>query len=175
MASQPYLGEIRMFAGNFAPFGWALCNGQIMSIQQNTALFSLLGTMYGGNGQTTFALPDLQGRVPIHQGQSTFGTNYNVGEIAGSESVTLTDQEMPAHTHAVSVAAIGTTDSPVNGYPATDPAGNVAQFKANTTANAAMNANAVRPTGGSQPHANIQPTLAVTYIIALTGVYPSRN
>lgn len=175
MASQPFLGEIKMFAGNFAPLHWAFCSGQIMSIAQNSALFALLGTTYGGNGQSTFALPDLRGRVPIHMGTGPFGTQYVEGEVSGTESVTLTAADTPTHTHPAQVAAIGTTDTPVNGYPATDPAGNVAQFKANTSANANMNPAAISTAGGSQPHANIQPSLAVSYIIALAGVFPTRN
>ena len=147
-----------------------MCNGQLLAISQNSALFALLGTTYGGDGQSTFALPDLRSRIPIHVG----GT-FVQGEVAGTESVTLTSQTVPSHSHVASAATAGTTDSPVAGFPATDPAGNVAQFKVNTPANATMNATAIKNAGGGQPHANIQPILAVTYIIALEGIFPSQN
>jgi microcystin-dependent protein len=170
MADQPFLGEIRLFGGNFAPRGWAMCNGQLLAISQNSALFALLGTTYGGDGQSTFALPDLRSRIPIH-----VGPGFAQGQVAGTESVSLTAQTLPAHSHIASAATNGTTDSPVGGFPATDPAGNVAQFKTNTTANATMNSAAIKNAGGGQPHANIQPILVVTYIIALEGVFPSQN
>jgi microcystin-dependent protein len=175
MADQPFIGEIRMFGGNFAPVGWALCEGQIQQISQNSALFNLIGTTYGGDGVNTFALPDLRGRVPNHQGQSAGTSVYVIGEISGVENVTLTGLQLPAHTHTANAAAIGNTDTPVNHYPAADPAGNVVQFKANTAANATMNGSAIATAGGNQPHSNLQPLLAVNYIIALFGIFPSRN
>src|SRR6266699_540643 len=123
MAGQPFIGEIRMFGGNFAPVGWALCNGQVQAIDQNTALFSLIGTTYGGDGVSTFGLPDLRGRVPNHMGQGPGLNNYVTGEVNGVENVMLTVQQLPAHSHTANVAAIGNTDTPVNHYPAADPAG----------------------------------------------------
>ena len=175
MASQPFIGEIKMFAGNFAPAGWAFCSGQLVPISQYTALFSLLGTMYGGDGQQTFGLPDLRGRVPVHQGVSVNGISYVIGEMAGTEAVTVTVNQLPAHSHTVKASNMGTVDTPVNGFPATDPGANVAQFKANTPANSSMAATAVGSAGGSQPHSNIQPYLAISYIICLQGIFPTRN
>jgi microcystin-dependent protein len=174
MGATPFVGEIMMFAGNFAPAGWALCNGQLMAISQNTALFSLLGTFYGGDGVTTFALPNLQSRVAIHQGQGPGLSPYVLGQQAGTETVTVTQNEMPSHNHAAVVVTIGASDSPVNKLPASDPGGNVAQFKTGA-ANAQMAANAVNLTGGNQPHSNIQPVLTLNFCIALFGVFPSRN
>lgn len=175
MASQPYIGEIRIFAGSFAPRNWAMCNGQTMAISQNETLYNLIGTTYGGDGQTTFELPDLRGRVPVGAGQGVGLSNYVLGQKSGSESVILTQQQIPTHNHTAYAAGMGTTDSPANEYPATDPAGNVAQFKSGTSQNASMNANAIATAGGGQPHNNLQPVLPVTYIIALFGVYPSRS
>jgi microcystin-dependent protein len=137
-------------------------------------LFDLIGTTYGGDGQTTYRLPDLRGRVPLHQGTASSGTNYVVGEVLGAESVTLTGQQIPAHTHAAHVSPNGTTDSPVGAFSATDPAGNVAQFFTGP-ANAQMSDAAIAGAGGSQPHNNIQPVLAVTFIIAMFGIFPSQN
>jgi len=165
----PFLGEIRMFGGNFAPVGWATCDGQILSIAQNTALFSLLGTTYGGNGQTTFALPDLRGRVSVHQGGS-----FVLGQTGGSETVTLTTTNLPAHTHAANAAAAGTALSPAGHYWAADPGENVAPYAAAPDGKV-MSGAAIHTQGGSQPHENMQPFLAITFIIALSGVYPSRS
>ena len=166
--SEPFLGSIIMFGGNFAPRGWALCNGQILPIAQNTALFSLLGTTYGGNGQTTFALPDLRGRVPVHPGQGPGLSSYSLGQSAGAESITLTAAEMPAHTHSQPATnADQNTNRPNGAVPAR---GGV---YAGSTDGSAFDATTVA--GGSQPHSNLQPYLAVNYIIALEGIYPSRN
>jgi len=168
----PFVGEIQMFAGNFAPTGWALCNGQLLSIASNTALFSLLGTTYGGNGQTTFALPDLRGRVPIHPGQGPGLSARLLGEVGGTETYTLGANEMPAHTHTEAAStANGVADSPTGRMPARMP-GAIPQY--GSTSNVNLAAAAVANSGGSQPHNNLQPYLAVTYIIALQGVYPSR-
>jgi microcystin-dependent protein len=178
--SQPFLGEIKMVGFNFAPRGYAFCNGQILPIAQNAALFSLLGTMFGGNGQSTFGLPDMRSRIPVHQGQGTGLSNYVMGEVTGSENVTLNVTQMPAHTHAATVNC----QSPMTARSAgTDPTGNFmtvtdgANIYAPGTSNAQMNAttvtNAVQ--GGSQPHQNIQPVLCVNFIIALEGIFPSRN
>jgi microcystin-dependent protein len=168
--SEPFIGEIRMFGGNFAPRGWAFCNGQLLSISQNTALFSLIGTFYGGDGQTTFALPDLRSRVPMHQGQGPGLTAYGVGEQAGTETVTLITSQMPAHNHVVNAS-----NGPVN---STRPANAVpAKGGSYTTANpdTTMHPAAVGSAGGSQPHGNRQPSLCVSFIIAMEGIFPSRN
>ncbi len=186
--AEPYLAEIIMFAGNFAPNGWAFCNGQIMSINQNQALFSLLGTTYGGNGTTTFALPNLQGRVPIHAGQLAGGSQYVLGQLSGSESVTLITQQMPAHTHLATGGAQASSNnadqtSPVGNIPATANAGGSSRPTPTPSYTAAANANGnlggngptIAPTGGNQPHNNLQPYGVVNFIIALQGIYPSRG
>jgi microcystin-dependent protein len=170
--SEPFLGEIRMFGGNFAPRGWAFCNGQILSIAQNTALFSLLGTTYGGNGQTTFALPDLRGRSPMHWGQGPGLTNRTLGERSGTEAVKLTRSQMPAHSHEM--RATGTpanSVAPVNRLLAVG--GN--QYQATWDQATVMSSRSIGPTGSDQPHANMHPYLAVSFIIALEGIFPSRN
>jgi microcystin-dependent protein len=172
-AQEPFLGEIKLVPYNFAPRGWAFCDGQILSIAQNTALFSLIGTTYGGNGQTTFALPDLRGRVAIEVGQGPGLSNYDLGQVGGEESHTLTQGEMPAHTHvAAADASNGSADTPTGLLPARNPAGIPAY---GGTANAALSALAIAPAGGSQPHNNLQPYLGLHYIIALEGIFPSRN
>ncbi len=171
----PFLGEIALVPYNFAPRGWAFCDGQILSIAQNTALFSLLGTTYGGNGQTTFALPDLRGRVPMHCGGGPGPglSTYNLGQTGGVENVTLLASQMPAHNHALNAnSANGTSDSPVNALPGKNASG-VPQFSA--ASNAAMAAGAIGLTGGNQPHENLQPYLGLNYVIALQGIFPSRN
>jgi microcystin-dependent protein len=174
-----FLGEIRMFGGNYAIKHWAFCNGQLMSIAQNQALFSLIGTTYGGDGRTTFALPDLRGRLPMSQGQGPGLSNYVMGQSSGSENVTLTINEMPMHTHQFSATADNATTA--------DIANNVLPGQP-TTANSKLYAepgNAGTPTplaqsavglsGGNLPHSNLMPSLCVTFIIALQGMYPSRN
>ena len=177
--SEPFIAEIRMFAGNFAPRGWAFCNGQIMSIAQNTALFSLLGTTYGGNGQTTFGLPDLRGRVPVGMGQGPGLPNITEGEMAGEPNHTLNSNEMPAHTHTAQVtvkASSAEADS-------TSPNGKVlaspeqAAIYGNGPGDVTMSSPNVNTSvaGGNQPHNNMQPYLGMNYIIALEGIYPSRN
>jgi microcystin-dependent protein len=173
--ANPFLGEIRMFGGNFAPVGWALCNGQLLSIAQNTALFSLLGTTYGGNGTTTFALPDLRARVPIHAGQGVGLSSYTLGEQTGAESVTLTVAQLPAHNHIVNgVASGGNQASPAGGLPAVESTGTSLDYS-NASPNASMNSAMLSNTGSNQPHLNIQPVLCVNFIIALQGIFPSRN
>ena len=173
--SEPFIGQISIYGFNFAPRGWAFCNGQILSIAQNTALFSLLGTTYGGNGQTTFALPNLQSRVPIHFGQGPGLSAYSLGEQAGTETVTLTQQEMPQHTHTATtaVARTGSSRFPLNNLPATGPDNNwdPTVFQGTLAPNFITNS----LTGGSQPHSNIQPFLALNFCIALEGIFPSRN
>ena len=168
--ADPFIGEIRAFGFNFPPRGWATCSGQILPIAQNTALFSLLGTTYGGNGQTTFALPDLRGRVPVHFGQGPGLSNVVLGQQAGSESVTLTSEQMPSHNHAIAASngAAGAS-RPSNNFPAAGGA------YATATDGTTMNAGMVRNTGGGQPHENRQPYLGLNICIALAGIFPSRN
>jgi microcystin-dependent protein len=167
-----YIGEIRMFGGNYAPEGWAFCNGQIISITQNEALYSLIGTTYGGDGQSTFALPDLRGRIPLHQGQNPhMGTTYHTGQMAGKEIETLTLGQVPAHTHGVMAASEnGTLPSPANAFWAK----NVEQYSTNSP-DGTMSTEAISEAGGSQPHENMMPFLSISFIIALTGIYPSRD
>ena len=168
---EPYIGEIRIFAGNFPPAGWALCQGQLMPISQNDAMFTLIGTTYGGDGQSTFALPDLQGRVPIHSGTGPGLQNYPLAEKAGVESVTLSTQQIPVHNHAFLVnSAIGTQTSPSNNYPAAPLTGKL--YYASTPDKAMA---PPTPVGGSQPHENMQPYLAITYIISLYGIFPQQT
>ncbi|MGO9930512.1 MAG: phage tail protein [Steroidobacteraceae bacterium] len=193
--AEPYLGQISMFAGNFAPRGYALCDGQLLPISQNTALFSLIGTFYGGDGVTTFALPNLQGGVPVHQGQGVGLSAYDVGQTGGSTTVTLTIPQIPAHTHPIGASALAAnTDSPSG-----------ATALAVASADAYLSASDVRPlgsqlagggpphddalggpppgllpmgsqmVGGGLPHDNVQPCLGLSFIIALQGIFPSRN
>jgi len=179
--SNPYLGEIRMFAGNFAPRANALCNGQILSIAQNTALFALLGTFYGGNGQTTFALPDLRGRVPINQGQGPGLSNYTIGQQAGTETVTITAATTPQHNHVVNATTdVGNLPAPSEKAIPAEPTdgttpGQLYVVPPGTITPSAMAPQSVTLTGGSQPHQNMMPTLCITFIIALQGIFPSRN
>lgn len=172
--SDPYIGQIAIVGFDFAPRGWASCDGQILSIAQNTALFSLLGTTYGGDGQTTFALPDLRGRVPIHRGQGPGLSNYSLGQSGGSQTITLTTAQLPAHSHSVNaVTTDGNTSIPTGALPAgtktLDPE------YSNLTSNTAMSTSMIGSTGGGQPVSIIQPYLTVHYIIALQGVFPPRN
>lgn len=168
--AEPFIGQIQSFGFNFAPRNWAMCNGQILSIAQNTALFSLLGTTYGGNGQTTFALPDLRGRTSLHQGQGPGLTNRTIGEVSGSETVTLINSEMPMHNHLVNASA-GTKLN-------TTPGGNNlggATIYTNAALDSVMDPAMITPSGGSQPHNNMQPYLVINWCIALQGIFPSRN
>lgn len=166
--SQPFIGEIRMAGFNFAPAGWATCDGQLVPISENDALFNLIGTTYGGDGQETFALPNLQGRVPVHQGNS-----YVLGELSGTEDVTLTVSQMPAHTHPMQATLDNATKS--------DPAGNIIARTGSFNLYLqgapvqAMAATAVTSSGGSQPHDNMMPFLVVNFIIALFGIYPTPS
>jgi microcystin-dependent protein len=180
--SEPFLGQISTFGFNFAPSGWAQCNGQLMSISSNAALFSLLGTTYGGNGTSTFGLPDLRGRVMVGQGQGPGLSNYVMGETTGTENVTLLVTQMPAHNHTVGVSnAAGTSSDPTNQLPAqintTTGKGppTIAGMSYTTPATGTMLNTAVSLVGGSQPHNNLQPLLVVNCCIALTGIFPSRN
>jgi microcystin-dependent protein len=175
-ADSPFLGEIHMFAGNFPPVGWAFCDGQLLPISQNTALFSLLGTTYGGNGISTFALPDLRGRVPLHRGQGPGLSPYSEGQSGGQETVALLASQMPSHTHLLNVSgAPGTTANPQNAAWAASSTG-AKQYS--TTGNAGTTAvmapGMLAPNGSGLPHNNMQPSLVLSYIIALQGVFPSR-
>jgi microcystin-dependent protein len=171
--SDPFIAEIRLFAGNFAPRGWAFCNGQILSIAQNTALFALLGTTYGGNGQTTFALPDLRGRVPISPGQGPGLSSYFLGQTGGQETVTLNTQQMPSHSHGAAASGEGGTAATPNGGVWAGSTARDSIYAA--TANTTMSPAAIAATGGGQPHPNMPPYQAINYIIALEGIFPSRN
>ena len=167
---QPYIGEIRMFAGNFAPAGWAFCNGQLLPISENDALFTLLGTIYGGDGESTFGLPNLQSRVAVHQGQGPGLGTYTLGEMAGVESVTLTVNQLPVHNHPyLASTAIGNDNDPQGNLIAEGPA---LPFIA-AAPNGAMAPNSLSPVGGSQPHENRMPYQAVSFIISLYGVFPN--
>ena len=172
--SDPYLGEIRLVGFNFAPVGWAICAGQLMPISQNTALFSLLGTYYGGDGKVTFALPNLMGNAPMHQGQGPGLSARFIGETGGSETVTLLQSEMPAHTHTlVGSAAEGGDRSPANERFAVG-IGGINTYAAPSSLTS-MSPQAIGPAGGNLPHNNLQPFLALTPIIALQGIYPPRS
>jgi microcystin-dependent protein len=171
--ADPFLGEVKMFAGTFAPVGWNFCDGTLLAIASNDALFTLLGTTYGGDGQTTFALPDLRGRVPVHMGTLS-SQSYVMGQMSGTESVTLVATHLPTHTHTLAAnPALGTTNLPT---------GNVLSMTTDDVklyyegqATDAMNPGAIQPSGGSQPHENMQPYGCVNYIIATAGIYPPRS
>lgn len=168
--AQPYVGEIRMFAGNFAPAGWSFCEGQLLPISENETLFQLIGTTYGGDGESTFALPDLRGRLPVHQGNA-IDASYVIGETGGAEMVTLTVNQIPSHTHQMlATASTGTQASGAGAIPAS---GSGVSIYRPAPANQAMAADAIQPVGGSQPHENMHPYLCVSYIISLFGIFPS--
>ena len=172
--SDPFVAEIRMFAGNFAPSGWALCNGQLLPISQNTALFSLLGTFYGGDGKSTFGLPNLQGSTPLSQGQGPGLSDYFIGQQGGSESTTLIQSEMPAHNHSLTCYRDDNSDSAVPGQTKVlGRAQALTPYRANS--NTQMNPQAVSVYGGGLPHNNMSPYLTVTYLIAMQGVFPPRG
>ena len=164
--SNPYLGEIRIISWTYAPKGWAFCNGQLLPINQNQALFSLLGTTYGGNGQTTFALPDLRGRAPAHM-----GNGLTEGQLVGEETHTLIMSEMPAHTHLASASSA----APDQGSPSGNEWASLASGYSSTAPNTTLGPSAISNVGGSQPHANMQPYLVLNFVIALQGIFPSRN
>ena len=167
--SSPYIGEIRMFAGNFAPMGWMFCSGQLLQISQNTPLFDLIGTTYGGDGQNTFALPNLQGRLPVHQ-----GGGFTLAQSGGTETVTLTSTQIPLHSHTFqATASTGAQKNPVGNAPAIIVGGSA--YNQDPPA-AALAAQSIQPDGGGgQPHDNIQPYLCVNFIISLFGVFPSQS
>ena len=164
--AQPYIGEIRMFAGNFAPAGWMFCEGQLLPISENEALFQLIGTTYGGDGESTFGLPDLRGRLPIHQ-----GNGFILAETGGAEEITLTVNQIPAHSHAFLGSA--TNGSQVNPNNTLLANSTVLQDYAVESPGASLAPNAIGPVGGSQPHTNFQPYLCVDFIISLFGIFPS--
>lgn len=168
---EPFIGTIMLFGFNFAPRGWAICNGQLQSIAQNTALFALLGTTYGGDGRTTFGLPDLRGRVPLGHGQGPGLPHYTLGEMGGVADVTLTHSQMPPHTHTVNATNSATSKTPGANLPAFSTGG--AAY--GPTADTSMAANMVQPSGNGMPHTNMQPYLAGNWCIALQGIFPSRD
>jgi microcystin-dependent protein len=170
--AQPFVGEIRMFAGNFAPQGWALCQGQQLAISENETLFNLIGTTYGGDGQQTFNLPDLQGRAPIHM-----GAGFVIGQNGGVENVTLTGNQLPSHNHLAAASGGGDVVSPDGAVWSTDPGGNTAAYTAPMNNAPTMSGNAIgsNNVNGVQPHDNMQPFLVVNYIISLFGIFPSQN
>lgn len=172
--SEPFLGEVRMVSFNFAPRGWALCDGQILPINQNQSLYSLLGTMYGGDGRTNFALPDLRGRAPIHFGEAEGGARHEIGQKGGEEVHTLSVDEMPQHGHAFNAApAQGTTDIPQAGQALARSARDV--YRDQATSLASLDPEAIANAGGGQAHENMQPFLVINFCIALQGLFPSRN
>lgn len=172
--SDPYVGEIRMFGGSFAPAGWAMCQGQTIPISQNETLFNLIGTTYGGDGQESFNLPDLQGRVPLHQGQGPgIKQNYVIGETAGVESVTLTAQQIPVHNHAfLGQTGAGQNTQPQNGFFSSISTG---KLYVSSQPGTSLAATALSLIGGNQPHENMQPYLAVSFIISLFGIFPTQS
>ncbi len=164
--SEPFIAEIRIFAGNFAPRGWAFCDGQLLPIAQNTALFSLIGTIYGGDGRSTTALPNMQGRAPMHSGNGPGLTSRQLGQKGGVEYITLNSLQIPAHNHYLNAHNRGNAANPTDVFPEDGPG---------QTTHDATGADIVGNTGGSQPHFNMQPFLTINFIIALVGLYPSRN
>ncbi|WP_019962361.1 phage tail protein [Woodsholea maritima] len=171
--SDPYVGEIRMFAGNFAPRGWAFCDGQLLAVSQNDALYSLLGTIYGGDGRTTFGLPDMRGRIPLHQGRGPGLSERRLGSKGGAEKVTLTVNQMPSHTHNIRAnTQPGDSDSPA-GRVFAETASTPIYAEDNPSVN--FNSETITQTGGSRAHYNMQPSICVNFIIALFGIYPSRH
>jgi microcystin-dependent protein len=172
----PFLGEIRMFGGNFAPVNWAMCAGQLMAIDQNTALFAVLGTIYGGDGVTTFALPDLQGRTPLHWGTGLGLSNYQIGQKAGVENTSLLVNNMPSHTHTVKCDGTqGGQPGPTNNVLGTVNATAAEKIYSNAAATATMNPAMIGPAGQNIPFGIQQPYLCITFIIALQGIFPSQN
>lgn len=171
--AQPYVGEVRMFAGNFAPAGWMFCEGQLLPISEYETLFQLIGTTYGGDGQSTFGLPDLRGRLPIHWGTGG-GATYTLAETGGAETVTLTVQQMPSHTHPLlASSAQGSLPDPVGAVTAQSRTVGVNLYLEQTNPNVNLAASAISVVGGSQPHNNFQPYLCVDFIISLFGIFPS--
>jgi microcystin-dependent protein len=172
--ADPFVGQLKLFAGNFAPSGWVLCDGRELDIANNVTLYNLIGTTFGGDGVSTFRVPDLRGRVPIGLGSDTFGNTYQLGAPAGAETVTLTTNQMPTHTHSFMVSsAAGTTSAPGNNFLAGLPTGDLMYKKAHPTGS--MAGDVLATAGGSQPHDNLQPLMAINYIMAVDGVYPTQS
>ncbi len=174
--SNPFLAEIRIFGFNFAPHGWAFCAGQTLAISQNTALFSLLGTTYGGNGTSSFALPDLRGRGALHSGQGPGLSNYVLGQFGGTENVTLLTSEIPQHSHALAASSsLATVSTPASDTTLARSSGGLLAYDGTATPGTALSPQAVSVSGGSQPHNNLMPYLAVNFCIAMSGIFPARN
>jgi len=171
--SEPFIGEIKMFAGNFAPRGFALCDGQLLAIAQNNALFSLFGTLYGGDGRTTFGLPELRGRIPIHAGQGPGLSNRNLSSRAGQEAIVVIPAQLPSHTHPLRGVNALATDANPNGRVLAETS--AIDLYIDDVPNTNMASTAVTSLGGSQAHTNVMPFLCINFIVALTGVFPSRN
>lgn len=173
--AQPYVGEIRMFAGNFAPSGWMFCDGQTLPISENEVLFQLIGTTYGGDGQETFNLPNLQSRIPLHFGTGSDGITYEIAEMAGVEQVALTTQQIPAHTHSLLGSGdLATGNASTGNVLATTNGATLFPYGTDEPT-ISLNAASVSPVGGSQPHENTQPFLCINYIISLYGIFPSQT
>ena len=170
--SEPFVGEIRMFAGNFAPRGWAFCDGQLLAVSQNDALFSLLGTIYGGDGRTTFGLPDLRGRIPIHAGSGPGLSPRRLGAKAGTEQETLTVNQLPSHSHTMQASGDGADQRSASGNLFARTAFN---SYSQGTPSSPMASNMISSVGGSRSHTNLQPYVCIHFIVALFGIYPSRN
>ena len=177
--SEPFIGEIRMFAGTFAPLGWAFCDGQFLAVAANDALFSLLGTTYGGDGRTSFGLPDLRGRIPVHQGSGPGLSPRQIGSMSGTEAETLNVLQIPSHDHGARMVAVSTpadTASAIGHQFAQSVGGPIYHTGTGRGSKpATMNANAMASSGGNQPHHNLAPTLCLHFIISLYGIYPSRS
>lgn len=171
--SEPFVGEIRMFAGNFAPRGWAFCDGQLLAVSQNDALFSLLGTIYGGDGRTTFGLPDLRGRIPIHAGHGPGLSERRLGAKGGAEKVTLTTNQLPSHTHAMQASADGATTPNPQDAVLSEALTSTPYIQDVETVSLASSS--ITNVGGSRSHTNLMPFLCIHFIIALVGIYPSRH
>ncbi len=171
--SEPFVGEIRMFAGNFAPRGWAYCDGQLLAVSQNDSLFSLLGTIYGGDGRTTFGLPDMRGRIPVHAGSGPGLSPRKLGAKGGTEKVTLTVNQLPSHTHPMKASTTIADETAPQGNVTAQPSAAQLYFETAPTVNLATTA--VTNVGGSRSHTNLMPFLCVHFIIALFGIYPSRH
>jgi microcystin-dependent protein len=169
----PYIGQIMLFAGTFAPVGWQLCDGSLLPISQYDVLFALIGTTYGGDGQTTFAVPDLRSRVPVHQGQGQGLSNQIIGQVSGVENITLIATQIPLHTHALQVSsAAATTGTPSSGVTLGAAA---EELYSTDSPNSTLNAGTITSVGGNQPHTNIQPYLALNFVIAYEGIFPTQS
>lgn len=171
MSAEPFIGEIMLFAGTFAPRGWAFCDGQLLPVSENTALFSILGTSFGGDGRTTFGLPDLRGRVPMHAGSGPGLTPRRIGEMAGEEQVILTEAQMPSHSHEMNALNL----SADNDRPTGDFLARSAIYSAAEGDKTVLNPGSISMSGRNQAHENMQPSLCINFVIALVGIYPSRN